>query len=327
MYVIMGESPEQFFGDSLDEAMKASVSENLRGWSPELRPGTNLYLPQYIVAGKYFGSARDVWWKYVREEPMKRTRPLLTGGLYHKLISEIIQEAKKYIYNSGAEPGFDMPAHMSSITEAVINRVFEQEKGDVMNLLRVSDINEIKDNMRKMWNYQAVQISASVNMVLSKFTTIDADALVSKAIPINVEQRLDGSRIGLSRQLSVDAMQVPHAVIMDVKTGKPHHFHKLTVAGYAMAYESEFKQPVNMGCIIYPQFMEGKSVPYIEKRFYVIDDSARKEFIEERDRKMRIILEGKPPGLPSPCPASCGYFARCHPSGKDERITSSQEPS
>lgn len=319
MYVILGESAEQFFGDVLEESLKAPVSENLRGWSPELRPETNLYLPQYIVAGKYCDSARDVWWKYVREEPMKRTRPLLAGGLYHKLISEIIQEAKRYIYNSGAKPGFDILPHLSSIMENAINSIFEEEKGDVISLLRVSDISEIKDNMRKMWNYQAVQIAASVNMVLSKFTDIDPDALVSKAIPINVEQRLDGSRIGLSRRLSVDAMHVPHAVIMDVKTGKPRQFHKLTVAGYAMAYESEFKQPVNIGCIIYPKFIEGKNVPYIEKKFYVIDDFARKEFVEERNRKMRIILEKNDPGLATHCPESCGYFNRCHPSGKDER--------
>ncbi|MDI6720804.1 MAG: type I-A CRISPR-associated protein Cas4/Csa1 [Candidatus Aenigmarchaeota archaeon] len=319
MYFIFGEPYEQFFGNMLDEASKASISENLRGWSPELRPKINLNLPQYIVAGKYCDSARDVWWKYVMNVQMKKTKPLLQGGLYHRILAEVVPLAKKYVYGSSINNEFDILGHLMETRDAAIDRIFESQKIDVMKLLRVSDINEIKDNMRKLWNYQAVQISASVNMVLSKFINIDADALVAKAIPINVEQRIDGSRIGLSKHLSVDALQVPQPIVIDIKTGKPQKFHELTVTGYAMAYEGEMRKSVDIGCIIYPQFLGSKSVPYIEKKLYIITDEMRQEFIKERDRKAGIILDKKDPGLAAYCPMSCGYFMNCHPSGKDER--------
>ena len=322
MYIIFGETAEQFFGGALEEALKTRISDELRGWSSSVKPKDELQLPQYIVSGKYCDSARDVWLKYVMKEVAKKTKPLLQGGLYHEILAEIIPASKKYIYNSGVNAGFDILTHLMESRESTIDMIFENNKSDVMSLLRVSDINEIKENMRKMWNYQSVQIAASVDMVLSRFMNIDADALVAKAIPISVEQKLDGSRIGLSRQLSVDALKVPHTVIMDVKTGKTHKFHELTITGYAMAYESEFKIPVDIGCIIYPQFMEKKSVPYIEKRFYIITDEMRRVFLDERNRKANIILEEKDPGLASYCPQSCGYFMKCHPTGKDERITS-----
>ena len=326
MYIVFGETAEQFFEGALEEALKTKISEELRGWSEGVRPKDELQLPQYIVSGKYCDSARDVWWKYVRKASVKKTKPLLQGGLYHEILAEIIPLSKQYIYNSGVNAGFDILTHLMASREVTIEKIFENNRSDVMKLLRVSDINEIKDNMRKMWNYQSVQIAASVDMVLSKFMWIDADALVAKAIPISVEQKLDGSRIGLSRQLSVDALKVPHTVIMDVKTGKPRKFHDLTVTGYAMAYESEFKVPVDIGCIIYPQFLEKKSVPYIEKKFYIVTDELRKAFLEERNRKASIILEERDPGLASYCPESCGYFMNCHPTGKDERLKD-QEPS
>ncbi|MBI2579636.1 MAG: type I-A CRISPR-associated protein Cas4/Csa1 [Candidatus Aenigmarchaeota archaeon] len=324
MYIIFGEPLEQFFGNVLQERIK--VRDSLRGWSDALRPEKNLYLPQYVVAGKYCDSGRDVWWKYVKKAAAKKTKPLLQGNLYHEIMAEIIPLAKKYIYNNGAMAGFDILSHLMELREGTIDGIFEGHRSDVMSLLRVSDINEIKDNMRKMWNYQAVQLAASVDMVISKFMRIEPDALVAKAIPVSVEQRLDGSRIGLSRQLSVDALHVPQTVMMDIKTGKPQPFHSITITGYAMAYESEFNRPVDIGCIIYPQFISGKGVPYIEKKLYVIDDAARTEFLGERDRKMKIIGDANDPGLASYCPKSCSYFMNCHPSGEDERIKA-QAPS
>jgi CRISPR-associated protein Csa1 len=323
MYIIFGEPLEQFFGNVLQEAEKVKVSEGLRGWSPSVRPEKNLQLPQYIVASKYCDSARDVWWKYVKNVQSKKTKPLLQGNLYHEVMSEIIPLAKKYVYNTDINAGFNILKHLMESRDFVIEKIFEDHKRDVLKLLRISDINEIKENMRKLWNYQAVQIAASVDMILSKFMRIDADALVSKAIPISVEQKLDGSQLGLSRQLSIDALKIPQTVIMDIKTGKQQQFHELTVTGYAMAYESEFKIPVDVGCIIYPQFVERKSVPYVEKKFYIITDEMRKRFIEERDRKTSIIAEKTDPGLATHCPISCGYFMNCHPSGRDERVKTS----
>jgi len=227
-------------------------------------------------------------------------------------MSHIVPEAKKYIYQHGIKSDFDLLNHMAAAGKRTIEEIIDKNKKDVMELLTISELNASKENMLKLWNYQAIQIVASVDLVLSKFLKIEPDSLVSKAIPISVEQKIDGSRIGLSKNLSVDAMNVPNTVVIDVKTGKPQEFHSLTVTGYALAYEAEYKIPVNMGCIIYPQFFYNKSVPYITKEPFIINNKLRKEFIEERNKKAKIILEQIDPGVPEVCSKACGYYNICH---------------
>jgi len=316
MYYIFGERAEDYLGNLLERSKNISIDPNLRGWSDseEIKPIGNVFLPIYVVAGKYCKTARDVYLQYVKGIKMEKTKPLIIGILLHETMSRIIPEAKKYIYQHGIKSDFDLLNHMVATGKKTIEEIIENNKRDVMNLLTISDINMIKENMLKLWNYQAVQIVASVDLVLSKFIKIEPDSLVSKAIPISVEQKIDGSRIGLSKNLSVDALNVPNTVVMDVKTGKPQEFHSLTVTGYALAYEAEYKVPVNMGCIIYPQFFSDKSVPYITKEPFLITNKLRKEFIEERNKKAKIILEQIDPGLPDECSKACGYYAICHPS-------------
>ncbi|MFH0948918.1 MAG: type I-A CRISPR-associated protein Cas4/Csa1 [Candidatus Aenigmatarchaeota archaeon] len=316
MYYIFGEPAGIFFGRELERANALQVDEELRGWLMET-PNDRLSLPMYVVAAKYCPTLRDVYMQYVKKQKIVLNKPMLTGRMYHEVMSQVIPMAKKYIYQHGVSSDFNLLEHMTASGSQMIEKILVENSRDIKILFKSGDFDTVKENMQKLWNFQAVQIVASVDLVLSKFSLIDADSLVSKAIPISVEQKTDGSRIGLSNQLSIDAMQVPQTVIMDVKTGKEQSFHSLTVAGYALAYESENMKPVNLGCIIYPHFLASKSVPYVTKKFFLIDNTLRLELLEERKRKANIIKAGIDPGLPedkTKCP-TCGYFSVCYPGG------------
>ncbi len=320
MYYIFGESADNFLGHYLSKAMDLEISAELRGWSDsgEMKPPSDdINLPIYIVASRYCPTARDVYLQYILKKKIEVTYPLIVGRLYHSVMAEVVPLAKKYIYHNGIGSDFNLLNYMISSAEPTINNIIEKNIQDVKRL--VPDIDRVKSYMLNLWNFQSIQIVASVDLVLSKFQYIDSDALVAKAIPLTVEQRIDGSRIGLSKNLSVDAMQIPQTVVMDVKTGKPHDFHALTVAGYALAYESEFKKPINLGCIVYPRFIKNKSVPYIEKKPFLLNDALRKKFIKERNEKTGIIIAESDPGVADEvidkgsCPLSCGFFNFCHP--------------
>ena len=318
MYYVFGEPAGSFIGRFLEESKTLEVADELRGFSdsPATKPGADMQLPLYMVASRYCPTARDVYLKYVKKAVSEATFPLVVGRFFHAVLAAVVPLAKKYIYSSGVNYDFDLLTYLRESAERYIESILKVSASD---LTLIDNLDRVTKKLHQLWNFQSLQLAASVDIVLSKFQSIEADALVSKAIPIAVEQRLDGSRIGLSKHLSVDALQVPQTVIMDVKTGRPQDFHALTVTGYAMAYEAEFEKPVNLGIVIYPQFFNFKSVPYVDKKPILITNELREKFLQERNEKAGIVISERDPGIadeviePGACPLSCGYYKICHP--------------
>jgi len=49
-------------------------------------------------------------------------------------------------------------------------------------------------------------------------------------MPPIMERKVDGSLVGLSKELSVD-MYEPGGMLIDLKTGEPRAFHRYSLAG------------------------------------------------------------------------------------------------
>ena len=84
------------------------------------------------------------------------------------------------------------------------------------------------------------------------------------------------------------------------------------MTGYALVLESLYERPVDVGCVVYARFVQGRVV--IERDFHPIGDELRQWFIEERDEKARLVAEEIDPGLPSVCPKSCPFLRTCYSS-------------
>jgi len=134
--------------------------------------------------------------------------------------------------------------------------------------------------------------------------------LAAQVIPFVLEQKLDGTFLGLSPNLSSDAFVFSEPMIMDLKFGPRESFHRLTTTGYALVMKAIFEYPINVGCIVYGEFKNGRL--HIQKDFHIINDELRQWFIEERDEKMRMVYDEIDPGKPDHCPETCPYFAFCH---------------
>ncbi len=141
---------------------------------------------------------------------------------------------------------------------------------------------------------------------------IGTDSLVNLALPVIVEQKLDGTFLGLSRHLSADAFVWSEPMVLDIKFGRKEQFHRLSTTGYALVMESIYEYPVNLGCLAYVSFSDGMVM--VEREFHLIDDELRQWFIESRDERARLVEEEIDPGLPEKCPASCPFYRHCHPS-------------
>jgi len=289
----------------IPKSRSADVAPELRGWNwnqPPLEPVYDTRLALYEVAGRYCPTARDI---YVRRVLRARSEPspaMVSGSYYHALLAEVITRAKRLLYQHG----------VAGSQEALValKEFPEQIEATALAGLDTGTAAQVREAGRALWEFENLRIAARVMETISAHPHLGDDALISLAVPVVVEQRLDGSLIGLSSQLSADASVMSEAVVLDLKFGEPRDFHRLTTTGYAMVMESIYEYPVTIGCIVYAKFEHGHWS--VQKDFHIIDDELRQRFIEERDEKMRIVAEQIDPGVPEGCPRWCQYYAVCH---------------
>ncbi|MGC8933480.1 MAG: CRISPR-associated protein Cas4, partial [Candidatus Methanodesulfokora sp.] len=81
------------------------------------------------------------------------------------------------------------------------------------------------------------------------------------------------------------------------------------VAGYALAFESFFEMPVDIGCVVYvSEVPEGLRV---SRDFFLITDDLRSRFLEKRDELQMMLLKDKEPNRAERCPKNCLFSDIC----------------
>ena len=312
--MVLGEIVSPKFAKRVRVFMReVGVSEELRGWSWDSGilspPLKGVFLGVSDVAARYCPTRRDVYLKYVEGVVVKPTLPMVEGRVYHDIISGVVLGVKRCLYSSGLVAGFEL---YGRLVEDCVGRV----RGIVSRCIRlleeepcVEDVERIVERGVRLWRFLALQFSASVDRFVSTHGSLDLDSVVAEAVPHIVEYKVDGSPLGLSRELSVDVLY-PGYTVVEVKTGSRRDFHRLYLAGYALAFEADKEIPVNMGVLIYVR--AGRSpTPFFKVEEYVLGDELRREFIEARDEVFEIIENERDPGKPLKCYPYCPYYKYC----------------
>ncbi|MFZ1520332.1 MAG: CRISPR-associated protein Cas4 [Ignavibacteriaceae bacterium] len=125
-----------------------------------------------------------------------------------------------------------------------------------------------------------------------------------KNLFVEKELHPDIFTIGINTPAKPDFIIPKASIIGDIKTGK--FFEKtytLTCAGYALAYENEFKKPINWGAIFFfPIHTTSKyyrATTYPQVHFFPIDDSLRQWFLDERDEAYEMASKISAPSFPT----------------------------
>ncbi len=290
------------------------VSDELRGWnwsSDLLSPLIdNLFLSVSEVANRYCETYRDIYLKRVLKKPAPASFKTVRGWVYHKISSDTLTLVKSYLYNSGFVPGYKMYSDLIRREKKFINRIMQ-----ALNISKyVSDekFKKLYNDSKTLFRYLILQAASYNDQILSRENIASIDSLVNKVVPSVVERVVDGSPLGLSKQLRID-MFLDSNIVIDIKTGDYRDFHKYTLAGYALAVEADLNKPVDYGVITYLYIQD--DFVKVRNDFYLIDDALRREFIELRDHAMDIIHLAKDPGRPVKCPSYCIYYNICNPLG------------
>jgi CRISPR-associated protein Csa1 len=296
------------------ELQRVSISDELRGWSwdspPVEPPLKSLYISLSELASRYCETLRDIYLRRVEHVSPPPSLKMVEGLIYHKIASEATVQVKEILFRKKGVSGYDVIKMFIPKIKKLCEEIIK-ETVDSTNL-KVNDCEylDMLDKSINLYRFLIVQAAAQIDKIQSKFKYVDVDSLVNLAIPPIVERKVDGSMLGLSKELSVD-IYTPAYAVADIKTGEIRSFHKYALTGYALALEADEEVAVNIGLTIYIKMKNGKPVPSVDNRYYVISDELRREFIDIRDEAFEIVENEKDPGKPPLCPSYCPYFEVC----------------
>ncbi|MDW8035684.1 MAG: type I-A CRISPR-associated protein Cas4/Csa1 [Candidatus Korarchaeum sp.] len=272
----------------------------IRGWnweSPPVKPVLNLGLGVSELVSRYCGTMRDIYIKRVLGRKPIMTPLILRGLIYHEAISNAITDVKRFLFSRGISTGYEvLRALLPTVEESVTK---------LLNEVGVTD-EDLKRDASTLYRFIVIQLAAEVDRTLSRHPRIELDSLVFNSLPTISERVVDGSLIGLGRQVRIDLLL--EGIIVDVKTGEMRDFHRLGPVGYALALEADSGTPVDLGAVMYVRVSEW---PLISYDIFELSDELRMEFLSLRDEASAILVNSEDPGRPLDCSELCPLWEAC----------------
>lgn len=312
MYFLSPEEHKYVTRKLLMEARRDEVHPDLRGWNwaqPPLIAIHKSRLGISDIASLYCETGRDIYLKKVSKVGFRTNEVMIEGLLLHRIVSEVFTRSKILIYND-----FSITSHEFILKLGEIDIESEAKNwgfGEI-DTLKGGDIltKRMMNRARLLWEFEKTRIAYRIDDIRSRYPYCEADSFVFLVLPVVVEQRLNGTFLGLSQNLAVDGYIFSQGMVADIKFDPlERDFHKLTTTGYAMVMESLYEFPVDVGCIIYVRFSDNQI--RLKREFHHISDELRQWFIEERDKKMRMVDDEMDPGKSPSCYDICPYLNIC----------------
>ena len=261
------------------------VEPSLRGWSwqyPPVRPRAFLGLSVYDVAS-YCPTRRDVWLRRVAGVRAQPSHAMKLGLEVHEALSSVVRAVRRYLHSPD-----DVPRVYGVVGRLLRSRSSGCESRECVKLVEGVG-----------W--------LTYHTLVSEWLWSTSSSYLAPALLSLSEVRVDGTPLGLSGWLRVDAIPLSN-VVVDVKVGRRSENHELALAAYAMTLEASLEVPVDYGLLIYVNWNGGLGVEV--KGVYVGPD-LRRAFIDSRDEVVDMLLSSREPPKAADCPSSCPYLGVC----------------
>ncbi len=288
----------------LSRRPKEFISDELRGWNwnqpPILHTSTTLLTISDIVS--LCETGRDIYLRRILKIPEEFNEHLQKGMLIHKIYERAVKCVKKLLYNEKVDNGIELIEAMKSEGRVEFSKLLETTNWSLNREF-------IESIFWNLWLKAATIYSGAFDRVKSRLKSYSYESIVNQVIPLYAEYIIDGSLIGLSSSIRLDALLFPNIPI-EIKVGFLSRNCEIALAGYALAIESQFEIPVNFGILIHSSISSDGDVSYVHK-IIPISDQLRIEFIHERDRRVEIVDKQLDPGKASKCYTYCPYYNYC----------------
>lgn len=289
---------------------RAEVSDELRGWAQgegAVATDQSKLLGVADITSGFCPTGRDVYLRYV-ERVRGGDNPILQRGrLIHEVFERAVEVVKGIIYSagpriSGEELEDTMRGELPGLTEELVRKY---------SLVREDHVRWLT---KRLWGEASRTYAAALDTVKARSRYLRLDSIVAATVPVMAEFPIDGSLIGLSRALRVDAL-LPPSIIVEIKTRAWRREFDLSVAGYAMAMEANYEIPVDHGVLMMVHADPERGEVLVRPKVVVVGEDLRADFIDERDRRREIIEYGTDPGIARECPPECPFRQYCRGGG------------
>lgn len=274
--------------------LKGAISNDLRGWNyaraPIKPPVVDVKVSVSAIANSVCPTMRDVYMRHVEKVQPEDNSATLLGKKIHAVFKTIAEDARTIVSSSAVEDIEDLFLALIARSEEMLS--------------------EEEILLRNLYKKLAFRIAHACERYLEDQTLNQtlSDAL-NAVIPSNFEYKINGSPIGLSDGIHVDAMI--WGIPVELKLGKEREKHKVALVGYAMAIEASEGYPVDVGILV-NVVVEGNSRVRIKDKTIYFDDDLRALFIELRNDALEVVASGTDPGMPASCPEHCYFYSVCH---------------
>lgn len=244
------------------------VPGELRGWSydsPPVKPRAYLGLGVSEVAYGASCGWRSLWLRR-RGKAQEPTQSMEAGAVLHEAFHRAARDVRLWL--ARGLPSWLVASRLVSDTHRRLPRGWPPWAYNVYRLL----------------------VTAWAGEAAGQGLYYGGDGLGSG--PWLSEYMVDGSPLGLSRSLRVDGL-AEAGVVVEVKLGRSSWWHKLSLAGYALAMESFFEAPIDYGVVV------AVSIPGRQPRVHVdpvyVSADLREEFLRARDDAVEALLSDSEP--------------------------------
>ena len=264
------------------------VDDSLRGWNwfrEPLRPRGYLGLSVAEVAYRYCPTRRDVWLRRIVDARPQSTNGMIRGRLVHEVFARSAKRAVRLFFEE----------YSAEEIAYVLGSEAERVVGEIIGELGVGGDDSLVELGVRLYRRFGLYWAGWVEETGSP--------------PWLAEYIVDGSVLGLSRRLRVDAL-APF-LIVEVKYGGWRDDYPVALAGYALALESMLEAPVDYGVVV---LVDNKGSRVSVEPVY-IGNQPRISFIQYRDELIDMLLSREEPSRPPRCPEACPFTHACRGEG------------
>jgi CRISPR-associated protein Csa1 len=242
------------------------VPGELRGWSwdkPPVKPRAYLGLGVSEIAYSSQCGFRDLWLRRRKGVRAEASEHMRVGYIVHEIFHRAARDLRSIVFSNGDR-------------WAMVRRLYDRA------WLRVRDLTSDR------WAVELYRKLVSVWLGESMAAELLNGGEGLGWIPWLSEYRVDGSAIGLSRHLRVDGLS-EMGLVVEIKYGKSMRWHRVALAGYALAMESYMEVPVDYGILVHVNNVtEGTPTLWVEPIY--ISPDLRRSFLEARDEAIDVLL-------------------------------------
>lgn len=285
-----------------------------------------------LLATSYCPVDRNVYIERVLGAAGRTTEewPRVAGREIHRLLQQLHAFLQQYVADFASQHRSLRNLDVCGALTAFSNQYI----GEVREGLLASgyhpggEVNSLVLHLQQIAAFEAITAAALLNYHIAA-TGMGARSLRQTMDTVfdfrAIEQELHARWLGLTEPVTPDFLY-RRRIIGDIKTGEvdagPGGMFELCCTAYAMAWEQEYREPIDWGIILHVSHdrHRRKNVPiYKDSQIFPLDTTARLRLLEKLEQKLRLIRDGQDPGYPGDREGcrDCVYEAVCYADGEN----------